>query len=83
MIIIESNQNHAAVYDGEICTALPASMGMGGGYVPMILITFGISAYDSKAMRSTNPHSGIYLAETSRTLDMNGGNPACNRVECW
>lgn len=30
-------------------------------------------------MKSTNPHSGIYVAETSRTLDHNGGNPACNQ----
>ena len=37
MIVIESNQNHAVVKDTEISPALPASMGMGGGYVPMIL----------------------------------------------
>ena len=30
-------------------------------------------------MKSKNPHSGIYEAETSRTLDMNGGNPNCNQ----
>jgi DNA (cytosine-5)-methyltransferase 1 len=30
-------------------------------------------------MKSSNPHSGIYEAETSRTLDLNGGNPACNQ----
>ena len=40
---------------------------------------FGISSYDSNAMKSSNPHSGIYEAETSRTLDLNGGNPACNQ----
>ena len=39
MILIESNQNHAVVRDTEICTTLPASMGLGGGYVPMILTT--------------------------------------------
>jgi len=36
MILLESNQNHATAKETEICTALPASMGMGGGYVPMI-----------------------------------------------
>lgn len=41
--------------------------------------TFGISAKDSNAMKSSNPNSGIYEAETSRTLDGNGGNPACNQ----
>ena len=30
-------------------------------------------------MMSGNPHSGIYEADTSRTLDLNGGNPACNQ----
>ena len=42
-------------------------------------IVYGISAYDSNAMKSSNPHSGIYQAETSRTLDLNGGSPACNQ----
>lgn len=40
---------------------------------------FGISPFTSNAMLSDNPHSGIYEADTSRTLDMNGGNPACNQ----
>lgn len=39
----------------------------------------GISSLDSNAMKSSNPHSGIYEAETSRTLDGNGGNPSCNQ----
>lgn len=30
-------------------------------------------------MKSSNPHSGIYEADTARTLDLNGGNPACNQ----
>ena len=42
-------------------------------------VCYGISAYDSNAMKSDNPHSGIYVAETTRTLDLNGGNPACNQ----
>ena len=40
---------------------------------------YGISAYESNAMKSPNPHSGIYEADTSRTLSINGGNPACNQ----
>jgi len=40
---------------------------------------YGIGAYNSNAMLSSNPHSGIYEAETSRTLDLNGGNPSCNQ----
>lgn len=42
-------------------------------------VCYGISAYESNCMKSSNPHSGIYVAETSRTLDLNGGNPACNQ----
>ena len=30
-------------------------------------------------MKSDNPHSGFYEADTSRTLDANGGNPGCNQ----
>ena len=37
VLVIESNQNHATVKETEVCNALPASMGCGGGYVPMIL----------------------------------------------
>ena len=40
---------------------------------------YGISSYNSNAMKSDNPHSGIYEADTSRTLDGNGGNPSCNQ----
>ena len=148
-ILLESNQNHATIQTDGISTTLPASMGMGGGYVPMVAseptilqrrfsstnlfengitptleagageggnnmpmvfepgamsrvgghyygdgisatvradagdnqqaICYGISPYDSNAMKSPNPHAGIYEAETSRTLDLNGGNPACNQ----
>jgi DNA (cytosine-5)-methyltransferase 1 len=42
-------------------------------------VCYGISAYESNSMKSSNPHSGIYEANTSRTIDQNGGNPACNQ----
>ena len=42
-------------------------------------VCYGISPYNSNAMLSDNPHSGIYKADTSRTLDLNGGNPCCNQ----
>ena len=44
-----------------------------------VLQPFGICSKDSNAMKSDNPHSGIYEAETARTLDGNGGNPSCNQ----
>lgn len=40
---------------------------------------YGICSKDSNAMKSDNPHSGFYEADTSRTLDANGGNPGCNQ----
>ena len=45
-------------------------------FVPTV---FGICAKDSNAMKSDNPKSGFYNAETSRTIDGNGGNPSCNQ----
>lgn len=35
-MVLESNQVHATVTQNGICPTLPASMGLGGGYVPMI-----------------------------------------------
>ncbi len=43
------------------------------------LVPFGLSSYDSNAMKSSNPYSGCYLAATARTLDVNGANPACHQ----
>ena len=42
-------------------------------------ICYGICGYNSNSMMSDNPRSGFYKADTSRTLDLNGGNPACNQ----
>lgn len=35
-VVLESNQVHATASQTGICPTLPASMGLGGGYVPMI-----------------------------------------------
>lgn len=40
---------------------------------------YGVGAYNSKGMLSDNPNVGFYEASTTRTLDNNGGNPACNQ----
>lgn len=42
-------------------------------------VVFGISSKESNAMNSPNPKAGVYVADTSRTLDANGGNPSCNQ----
>lgn len=87
MYTLNSTEVHA------VCYAIDQQGGKGGAnylkdICPTILsdshgtphaVCYGISAYESNAMKSSNPHSGIYIAETARTLDNNGGNPACNQ----
>ena len=75
----------AVIMDNAMPT-LQAAAGESGNNQPMVClndqqqaVVYGISSYDSNAMKSDNPNSGIYEAETSRTLDLNGGNPACNQ----
>lgn len=60
-LILESNQDHAAVRTDGISPTLPASMGMGGGYVPMLYENHGIDS------RYTGPH------EVSPTLSARCG----------
>ena len=52
-LVLESNQEHATVRSDGVSTTLPASMGMGGGYVPMIYENHGIDS------RYTGPHSVV------------------------
>lgn len=43
-------------------------------------VCYGIGAYHSNAWKSDNPHSGVYEADTSKTLDaINCGYPGCNQ----
>jgi len=65
---------------GQIQT-LTSRMGTGGGNVPMIMeqpTAFGICSQSSNSMRSSNPHSGVYEAETCRTLDTSSPDPNKN-----
>lgn len=66
---------------GDTCPTLQARMGTGGNQIPLVLQpeVYGICSQNSNSMKSSNPHSGIYKAESSRTLDCNGGNPTCNQ----
>lgn len=77
-VAIEYNptDSRIKVKEDGICQTLCSRMGTGGNNIPLV---FGISADKSNAMLSDNPHSGIYEADTSRTLDCNGGSPACNQ----
>lgn len=73
-----SSKSHGIGYEEETSPTLR-------GAIPAVLTltdtpkTYGICSKDSNSMKSANPNSGIYTAETSRTLDGNGGNPSCNQ----
>jgi len=64
-ILLESNQNHATIRTDGISTTLPASMGMGGGYVPMVYENHGIDS------RYTGP---LEIAPTMSARYGTGGN---------
>jgi DNA (cytosine-5)-methyltransferase 1 len=56
-----------------------ATLGCSNDQTVFVPKAYGICSKDSNAMKSDNPHSGIYNADTSRTIDANGGNPSCNQ----
>ena len=64
--------------DGVVQT-ITERCGTGGGNVPLLMEqkVFGVCSKGSNSMKSDNPHSGFYEAETTRTLDANGGRADC------
>jgi DNA (cytosine-5)-methyltransferase 1 len=79
---VSQDQTLITGINGDVAGTLDASYFKGCGErqgIERDVVCFGISAFESNAMKSNNPHSGIYEARTSRTLDNNGGNPACNQ----
>ena len=66
---------------GDIAATITASSGKSASQSgPSVMQKcYGISSYESNAMKSQNPSSGIYEADKARTLDTSGGNPACNQ----
>ena len=76
-IAVATQQGGAEISENGICPTITAAAGMSGNNQPWTV--YGIGGYNSEGMLSSNPHAGIYEATTSRTLDLNGGNPACNQ----
>ncbi len=78
-----SQDSRVDVAKDNIRTTLTGKMGTGGNNVPLLMesrsTAYGICSMDSNAMKSENPDSGFYEAQTSRTIDCRGGNPACNQ----
>ena len=77
---------HAVCYDGSCVTSptnrqnpKPGDPCHTLGTDSRNYVCYGISSYHSNSMKSSNPHSGVYVADTSKTIDQNGGNPACNQ----
>ncbi|MGI6636011.1 MAG: DNA cytosine methyltransferase [Christensenellales bacterium] len=62
--------------EAETTATLGVNCGMSSG---RNAVCYGVCSDQSHAMLSSNPRSGIYEADTSRTLDANGGNPGCNQ----
>jgi DNA (cytosine-5)-methyltransferase 1 len=56
-----------------------ATLGCNNDQTVFVPTAYGICSDKSNSMQSSNPHSGIYEADTSRTIDANGGNPGCNQ----
>lgn len=78
------NHSQDSRYTGPLAVAqtVSSTFGTGGNNQPFVVQppkAFGICAKESNSMKSDNPYSGFYEAETSRCLDANGGNPACNQ----
>lgn len=82
-ISLETNptDSRIGISEADVCQTLTARMGTGGNNVPLMLEpkVYGICSYQSNGMLSDNPNVGVYEAETSRTIDTNGGNPALNQ----
>ncbi len=87
---VYENHSQDTRYTGplEIAPTVSSTYGMGGNNQPFVVAedetlfkpkAYGICSKDSNSMKSDNPHSGIYKAETARTIDANGGNPSCNQ----
>ena len=56
-----------------------ATLGCNNDQTVFVPTAFGVCSKTSHSMLSDNPQSGFYEADTSRTLDGNGGNPTCNQ----
>ena len=70
------NQGENAKYDFEITESGINSTVTAKG---PSAVCYNIGSDKSNAMLSDNPYSGICETDVTRTLDGNGGNPACNQ----
>lgn len=79
---VYDNHGNDSRWTGPVKASQPitSTFGMGGNNQPFVVKkAYSICSDASNSIKSSNPHSGIYEANTSRTLDQNGGSPACNQ----
>ena len=75
-ILLESNQDHATVQEDGVSTTLPASMGMGGGYVPMV--TYSVDQGGGKSACKVDEEKSPTLTTTH-----DGAPAVCYGVDCY
>lgn len=64
----------------QIVLSMFENVGNNQPFVLELPTAYASCSKNSNSMQSNNSHSGIYEADaSSRTLDENGGNPACNQ----
>lgn len=75
-IVLESNQNNATITQNGICPTLPASMGLGGGYTPMVVLNDQGGGYN---MNSNNvvmvPCAAVASCHTNSEITTGGVSP--------
>lgn len=85
-VLLQNNQNNAVIKTNGICTTLPASAGMGGGYVPMISHALkGKSNLTHREDSDTFVCSAVDARNGTENTDVNGtlqakenGGTSCN-----
>lgn len=82
--MVFENHSQDTRYKGpiDVSQTVLSTFGNGGNNQPFVLevpTAYALCSKNSNSMQSNNSHSGIYEADASRTLDENGGNPACNQ----
>ena len=73
------NQGKNAMYKPQIDEEVSQTVVAKGPNAVATSAVYSIGAYNSAAMLSDNPTAGVYKADTSRTIDANGGSPACDQ----
>lgn len=81
---VYENHSQDSRYTGplDVAQTVLATYGTGGNNQPFVveaLKAYGVCSKESNSMKSDNPNSGFYEAETSRTVDTGGINPSSNQ----